>query len=113
MTTDTHRIPTRIAPSVDKLMEIKDVTEEMAVRIRSVWHTEFNRAVARQRIDGILGTHGVEYLGYHRQRRIGVYYCNAGDPYANTVVFLGPVMRTGCWGDYVERGHIIDRPSPY
>jgi hypothetical protein len=109
----TNRIPTRIAPSVAFLMEIKDVTEEDATRIRHIWHTEPNRLVARQRINGVLNTHGVEPLGYHRQRRLTVWYCNAGDTYATTVVFMGPVMRVGCWGDYVERGHIVDPPSPY
>lgn len=112
MATDTHRIPTRIAPSIDKLMEIKDVTEEQATLIRHIWHTVGNRPEARQRIDGVLNTHGVEYLGYHRQRGIGVYYCNAGDTYATTVVFLGPVMRVACWGDYAERSDIA-RHTPY
>lgn len=113
MATDTHRIPTRIAPSIDKLMEIKDVTEEMAVRIRHIWHTVGNRPSARQRIDGVLGTHGVEHLGYHRRNGVPVWYCNAGDTYATTVVFLGPLMRVACWGDYAERGHIADDPSSY
>jgi hypothetical protein len=108
-----NRIPTRIAPSIDTLLEIKDVTEEDAIKIRHIWHTEPSRLVARQRINGVLNTHGVEYLGHHKRRHLPVWYCNAGDTYATTVVFLGPVMRVGCWGDYVERDLIADRPSPY
>jgi hypothetical protein len=113
MVTDTYRIPTRIAPSIDTLMQIKDVTEEMATLIRHIWHTEHNRLVARQRIDGVINTHGVEYLGHHKRRHLPVWYCNAGDTYATTVVFFGPVMRVACWGDYVERGLVVDKPSPY
>jgi len=97
------RIPTRIAPSIDTLMQIKDVTEEDAIKIRHVWHTEPNRLVARLRIDGVLRTSGVEFLGHHKRRHLPVWYCNAGDIYATTVVFMGPVMRVACRGDYVER----------
>jgi hypothetical protein len=32
-----------------------------------------------------------------------MYFCNAGDIYATTVVFMGPVMRVATIGDYVER----------
>jgi hypothetical protein len=113
MATDTYRIPTRIAPSIDTLMQIKDVTEEMATLIRHIWHTEPNRPVARQRIDGVLNTDGVEYLGHHKRRHLPVWYCNAGDTYATTVVFFGPVMRVATIGDYMERGLIVDEPSPY
>jgi len=109
----TDRIPTRIAPSTTTLMEIKDVTEENATLIRHIWHTESNRLVARRRIDGVLNTYGVEYLGHHKRRHLPVWYCNAGDTYATTVLFMGPVMRVGCWGDYVERDLIVDRSSPY
>jgi hypothetical protein len=99
----TDRIPTRIAPSVQNLMSIKDVTEEDANKIRHIWHTVGNRPIARQRIDGVLRTSGVEFLGHHKRLCVPVYYCNAGDTYATTVVFLGPVMRVACWGDYVEK----------
>jgi hypothetical protein len=98
-----NRIPTRIAPSIDTLMQIKDVTEEDATKIRHIWYTVGNRPIARQRIDGVLRTSGVEFLGHHKRRHLPVWYCNAGDTYATTVVFMGPVMRVACWGDYVER----------
>ena len=109
----TNRIPTRIAPSTDTLMQIKDVTEENATLIRHIWHTESNRKVARQRIDGVLNTHGVEYLGHHKRRHLPVWYANAGDTYATTALFFGPVMRVATIGDYVERDLIVDRSSPY
>lgn len=96
------RIHTRTAPSVQSLMSIKDVTEENAVEIRHIWHTVPNRAEARKQINEVLRTHGVEYLGHHKRHWVPVYYCNAGDTYATTVVFLGPIMRVACEGDYVE-----------
>jgi hypothetical protein len=98
-----NRIPTRIAPSVQNLMSIKDVTEEDAIKIRHIWHTVGNRPTARAEIDGVLRTMGVEYLGHHKRRYLPMYFCNAGDTYATTVVFMGPVMRVACCGDYVER----------
>ena len=109
----TDRIPTRIAPSTTTLMEIKDVTEENAIEIRHIWHTEPDRLVARRRIDDVLDTHGVEYLGHHKRRHLPVWYANAGDTYATTVLFFGPVMRVATIGDYVERDLIVDRSSPY
>jgi hypothetical protein len=81
-------------------MSIKDVTEEDAIKIRHIWHTESNRPVARQRIDGVLRTSGVEFLGHHKRRHLPVWYCNAGDTYATTVLFMGPVMRVACCGDF-------------
>ena len=98
-----NKIPTRIAPSVQNLMSLKDVTEEDAIKIRHIWHTVGDRPTARQRIDGVLRTSGVEFLGHHKRRHLPVWCCNAGDTYATTVVFMGPVMRVACWGDYVER----------
>jgi hypothetical protein len=98
-----NRIPTRIAPSVRNLMSIKDVTEEDAIKIRHIWHTVGNRPTARAEIDKVLRTSGVEFLGHHKRRGVPVYYCNAGDTYATTVVFMGPVMRVATIGDYVDQ----------
>jgi hypothetical protein len=98
-----NRIPTRIAPTMQSLMSIKDVTEEDAIKIRHIWHTVGNRPTARQRIDGVLRTSGVEFLGHHKRRHLPMYFCNAGDTYATTVVFMGPVMRVATIGDYVDQ----------
>lgn len=53
-------------------------------------------------VDMILGTHGVCFLGEMRGSGNAVYYCNAGDPYATTVIFSGRNLRVGCWGDLAE-----------
>lgn len=107
----------------DKLMQIKDVTMEDAVKIRSIWHaktwqdlealglpdTEDRvafRRVKREMIDEVLRTHGVEFLGRNKRTGIPVYYCNAGDTYTTTIMFEGNVLSVGCWGYLVERNMI-------
>lgn len=98
----------RKCASVTALLQIKDVTAEDAAAIRKIWQTVPNRQEAREQIDKILRTHGVEYLGQHRRSREAVDYCNAGDPYTYTVLFHGPRMIVGCWGDLVEKKLIRD-----
>lgn len=63
-----------------------------------MWHTHPSRREARNRIDQILQTHGVEHLGVLKRSGEHVYYCNSGDAYATTVVFVGMDLRVQCWG---------------
>lgn len=107
----TRLLKARTAASIKSLMEIKDVTEEDAKSIRALWHTDRFRASARTAIDEILGTHGVEYLGFTKRTTHEVYYCNAGDTYATTILFIGPHLRVGCWGDLMERGTVATAPD--
>ena len=102
---------------------------ENAALIRNIWKAEdeserealweegFDRArrffyhpdlasFKRQMIDWINNTHGVEYLGRLKRGGQDVYYCNAGDPYVATVVFVGPHLRVSNWGDLVEAGRV-------
>lgn len=51
-------------------------------------------------IDEILNTHGVEYFSTNKS---SVYYCNAGDTYATTIMRVNGRYRVGCWGDIAER----------
>jgi len=37
---------------------------------------------------------------------VPVHYCNIGDPYAPTVVFIGHSMQVACWALFVERNLI-------
>lgn len=62
--------------------------------------------VRRWCIDWIAGFHGVEYLGTLKRTGEPVEYCNAGDPYARTILFIGDRLTVGCWGDLVERDAI-------
>ena len=66
------------------------------------------RTAKREAINHAAGFHGVLYLGQHRRNRAPVYYLNAGDPYAATLIFCGDRMTVGCWGDLAERGYIAD-----
>jgi len=90
----------RTAASIARLCEIKDVTEEDAKRIRDIWKTK--RAPILTQIDKILNTYGVEFLGVLKRGGGDVYYCNAGDTYATTVLFVGDRLVVGCIGDYAE-----------
>jgi hypothetical protein len=53
----------------------------------------------------------VEYLGRNKRTNDEVYYCNAGDTYSTTVLFVGPHLRVGCWGDLIERGTVATAPD--
>lgn len=106
-----QKISIRRAPSVKALTTIKDVTRADALAIRNAWRTIKNRGEARAAIDAILRTHGVEYLGQHKRTCEHIYYCNAGDSYASTVIFAGLSARVACWGDIVERGLIAEGRS--
>ena len=118
--------PRRTSASTGRLLQIKDVTQEDADKIRLLWvardfgslrlaypecgifsegPTVF-RHVQRECVDRILRTSGVEFLGYSVGRGVSVYYCNAGDTYATTVLFLGHHMRVGCIGDLIENNRI-------
>lgn len=99
-------ITTRRAPSVKALQTIKDIDKNAAEAIRHIWKTVTNRADARKRINFLIGTHGVEFLGIHKRTGESVYYCNAGDTYAGTILFSGLRCFVGCWGDLVEKNLI-------
>lgn len=121
------------ASSVKVLCEIKDVTEETAKLIRAVWkaldadelievledtgnkeladrisHHQLLSHFKRDTIDQLLGTYGIEYLGRNRRTRDSVYYCNAGETYATTILFHGDNLIVTTMGDYVEAG-LLDR----
>lgn len=90
-------------PSVKTLAAAFGV--EKARAIRAVFDDSSSCNVL-ERIDVILGTHGVEYIPQgHNQRSPSIEYCNTGDPYITTVMRVGGVYRVGCWGDIVERGN--------
>jgi hypothetical protein len=99
-------LPVRTCASMASLQTIKDVTPADAWLIRHYWRTLVDRRDARAAIDKVLRTHGVEYLGVRKRADEDVYYCNAGDTYASTVIFIGPRMVVGCWGDLIEAGKI-------
>lgn len=119
----------RRAPSIKTLIERLGTTPQQAETIRRIIKgpaptdesTEFpqtarwirschNMPLPGERrmaaIDETLGTHGVEAIfranaGFSESPL--VTYCNAGDPYAATVVrYRGGTYALACWGDIVE-----------
>lgn len=96
-------IAARKPASVKALCQLKDVTPELAEEIRHAWRTIPNRREAREAVDCLFRSCGVEHLGVHKRSHFDVYYCNAGDTYAPTILFIGVRMVVGTWGDLVER----------
>lgn len=100
------KLSDRRCASVRTLQQIKDVTAADALAIRTAWRTIADRREARDAIDAILRTYGVEFLGIHKRSEESVYYCNAGDTYATTILFAGLRMWVGCYVDLVERNAV-------
>lgn len=126
--------------SLENLQNIKDVTEEDARLIRKLWSIiggtyvraylerpaindkgRFDLVLANNRggtnlrqaaINVIMGGHGVEHLGQRKGNREHVYYVNAGDTYATTILFDGLHLRVGDIGTLIERG-LIRETSTY
>lgn len=56
--------------------------------------------------DELCETCGVEYIPHgHNDKSPAIEYCNAGDTYTTTLLFVNGRYRVGSWGDIVERGH--------
>lgn len=117
-----------MVPSVKTLLRIPGLSREDAVRLRKVLDGRLSPQAVDPRIerehvgaplsfrweakmraaDVILGTCGVEWLGYECSRwnfgaEDGFNYCNAGDTYNTTLLYIpGKGFRVGCWGDFVE-----------
>lgn len=102
-----HILSARTCASSKALQTIKDVTPADAWLIRHLWRTVENRKAARAAVDKVLCTHGVEYLGQSKRTVHHIYYCNAGDAYAGTILFAGNRIFVGCWGDLIEGGRIM------
>jgi hypothetical protein len=109
----TNRMHLRRAPSIGQLMSIHHVDEQTAQRARKAWQTIGNRKQAREAVDAIIGTYGVEHLGVHKRAHEHVYYCNSGDTYAPTVLFTGLRMYVGDYGSLVERNLIREPESQF
>lgn len=111
--TAVRAIHGRQCAKLDILTQIKDVTEDDAMRVRAAWHGIKNRHDAREEVNRIIQTHGIEYLGQMKRTGEHVYYCNAGDPYSTTVLFTGLRLWVGCWSDLIEANRIKENNSQY
>jgi len=57
-------------------------------------------------LNDLLETYGVEYTPKGKNEKSpAIEYCNAGDPYTPTLMFIRGNYVVGCWGDIVERGN--------
>lgn len=104
-----------MAPSTKALKAaFPKLSDEDAKRIRTVielatdsyFSPTLRPGQAMNRIDSILGTHGVEHIpAGHNSKSPAITYCNTGDTYGTTVMLINGRFRIGCWGDIVERGN--------
>jgi hypothetical protein len=90
----------------DKAKAIRKAMDES--RGASGYTTTSAAVQALEKIDVILGTHGVEYIpAGHNAKSPAIDYCNTGDTYDTTVLWVhgGVGFRIGNWGSYVEAGN--------
>ena len=74
--------------------------------MRKLWKSArgfVQRNEAKFEIDRLIGTYGVGTIGVHKRSKALVEYCNGGDTYATTIIFVGSRLVVGCWGDYAEK----------
>lgn len=54
----------------------------------------------------LCGTYGVEYQRAGKGSKSPAFkYCNSGDGYSATLLYVNGRYRVGCWADIVERGN--------
>ena len=88
------------------LEQSKSVRAEMERFQDQYWRGGVRPTKTLERINAIIGGYGVEYIPRgHNARSPAIEYVNAGDPYADTVMFVSGRFIVGCWGDIVERGN--------
>lgn len=93
-------------PSIKTLAAAFGRDKAILIRRIMVGEHKVNGESRLERIDAVLGTHGVEYIpAGHNLKSPAIYYCNTGDTYGTTVLRVNGTFRVGCWGDIVERGH--------
>lgn len=73
---------------------------------RACYHPPRLHELKMSMADELCETCGVEYIAEgHGSKSPAVEYCNAGDTYTATLLFVNGSYRVGCWGDIVERGN--------
>lgn len=74
--------------------------------IASCYHYPKFHELKMSMADELCETCGVEYIAHGKgSKSPAIEYCNAGDTYAITLLYVQGTYRVGCWGDYVERGN--------
>lgn len=95
-----------MSPSVKTLQSaFPHLSEPDVLDIRNAM-LERHPSVAMDIIDARLDTHGVEHIPQgHNRKSPAITYCNTGDTYGTTVLYVNGRYRVGSWGDIVERGN--------
>ncbi len=98
----------KTAASIKTLMELKDIDQALAKRIRFLWKEITEKDLIERLIktgfhvgptlnvdygqmwviNGEVSYHGVEFLGWNHGGE-EVHYLNAGDAYTPTIIFIG------------------------
>ena len=91
------------ASDFDALIEADELRYKAACS--QLFHIQL-RHIKTKMINAILDTFGLEHLGWHKRASEQVYYFNAGDTYAATIILIGDNLTVGCWGDLVEKNLI-------
>lgn len=94
-------------PSVRTIMTIEGITQETAKQIRQALESSSDPEKALSKVDNLMGTCGVEYVKHVNDNMFvlkGISYCNAGDSYDRTLLYLHDkqIFRVGNWADIVE-----------
>ena len=92
-------VDTRTARRIRRILKGKEdprTVEATDTWVRRCYHEPSQREQAAHAVDVLLETYGVETA----EGRFD--YCNAGDAYATTLVFVGDSVYIACWGDVIE-----------
>jgi hypothetical protein len=103
------------APQLRKLLEVKNAGKlhasmddfpDTAKWLNSCYNPPSFHDLKMSMANELLGTYGVEHIPHGKNKRSPSFeYCNAGDTYASTLLFVNGSYRVGSWGDIVERGN--------
>jgi hypothetical protein len=73
--------------------------------VRSCFHLPNFHSIQMALADVLCETCGVERISKGRGAKSpAIEYCNTGDTYAATLLYVNGRYSVGCWGDIVERG---------
>lgn len=95
----------------DELLKVYPQAEDILNASRGYYRRVSLLELKMECVNNAGGFHGVEYLGRHKRTGQGVEYCNAGDTYAGTIIFIGRRLIVSTVGDMVERNTVKTDPQ--
>ena len=100
-------------PSIKTISRITDIETAKKIRTAMENYRDHSNPYAGitvsmqatiEHIDTLLDTYGVEYIK-GSDGSPSITYCNAGDTYEDTVLFMAGRFIIGNWGGFVEAGN--------